>query len=63
MISDLWQFYMTANALQSLLKLAYRHQHEFQHLYVALCIHKWKVKRQSKIDQALRDFDDAWQIE
>ena len=65
MISDLWQIYMKVTVLQSLIKLGYQHQDDFQHIYVAVCsvILTWKQKRQSRIDKAFREFEDTWQIE
>ena len=65
MILELWQFYMTATALQSLIKLGYQHRDEFECIYVALCsaIIKRRQRRQSKIDEAFRAFEDDWQIQ
>ena len=56
---------MKVTVLQSLIKLGYQHQDDFQHIYVAVCsvILTWKQKRQSIIDKAFREFEDTWQIE
>ena len=64
MISELWRFYTTAMAVQSIVTITYRHRDELEKLHTTLCttISAWKQHRRKTIDKAYRDFDEEWQV-
>ena len=64
MISDLWHLYTTIAAVQSIVKISYRHRDEIKELHTALyrTISEYLQKRTRRIDEAYRDFHEEWQV-
>ena len=64
MIEELWRFYTTVTAVQSIVKITYQHRDELEKLRTILyaTIIEWKQNRRRSIDKAYRVFDEEWQI-
>ena len=65
MISDLWHLYTTIAAVQSIVKISYRHRDEIKELHTAVyrVISDYLQKRKRRIDRAYQDFQkEEWEV-